>query len=75
MITPIPGSLVIPMLGVPSTLVSIDAHAVMAAVACVGASLVLAAVVMYLQRRSTPIHRPHVWDIVVERCHTVRHAA
>ena len=50
MMTPIPGSVVIPMLSVPSTLVSIDTHAVAAAAVCVGASLLLAWTVTCLQR-------------------------
>ena len=56
MTTPIPGSIVIPMLGVPGTLASIDAHAVAAAAACVGASLVLALfarAVLHLQDHGT----------------------
>jgi hypothetical protein len=58
---PVPGSAMIPTLGVPSTLVSIDAHAVAAAAACVGASLLLAWTVTLLQRhqdRTMGTHEP-----------------
>ena len=48
----LPGSFVIPTLGGVSVLVSIEAHAVLAAFACVGTSLGLAWAVRYLQRRS-----------------------
>jgi len=48
----VPGSHLIPTFGVASTLVSVDAHAVLAAAACVGASLMLAAAAMRIQRLS-----------------------
>lgn len=52
MLFPLPGSFVIPTLGGVSVLVSIEPHAVLAALACVGASLGLAWAVRHLQRRS-----------------------
>jgi len=75
MTTPIPGSFAVPMLGVPSTLASIDASAVAAAAACVGASLLLAWAVMHLQRRPQRISSSHSWGTLAERLHLVRHAA
>jgi hypothetical protein len=72
MMTPIPGSVVIPMLGVPGTLASIDAHAVAAAAVCVGASLVLAFAVTLVQRWP---QRSHSWGTLAERLHLARHAA
>ena len=75
MMTPIPGSFAVPMLGVPSTLASIDTHAVAAAALCVGASLLLASVVMYLERRPRRTSRAHSWGMLAERSHLLRHAA
>lgn len=72
MMTPIPGSILIPMLGVPSTLASIDTHAVLSAVVCVGASLLLAWAVTVLQRR--PQRLSSSWETLAERLHLVRHA-
>jgi hypothetical protein len=74
MMTPIPGSVVIPMLGVPSTLVSIDTHAVAAAAVCVGASLLLAWTVTCLQRRPQRTAPSHSWGTLAERLHLARHA-
>jgi hypothetical protein len=75
MMTPIPGSFAIPMLGVPSVLASIDTNAVAAAGVCVGASLLLAWTVMHLQRRpQRPSSRPS-WETFAERFHLARHAA
>ena len=62
MIFPVPGSFVIPTLGVPTPLVSLDAHAVLTALACVGMSLVVSWGVMALQRR--PTHRTRSRDVV-----------
>jgi hypothetical protein len=62
MIFPVPGSFVIPTLGVPTPLVSLDAHAVLTAIACVGMSLTVSWAVMALQRRS--VHRPRSRDVV-----------
>ena len=75
MMTPVPGSVVIPMLGVPSTLASIDTHAVLAAAVCVGASLLAAWMVTVLQRRPQRAARSRSWEILVERLHLARHAA
>jgi hypothetical protein len=72
MMTPIPGSVVIPMLGVPSVLASIDTHAVLAASACVGASLLLAWAVTVLQRR--PQRTSRSWEALAARLHLARHA-
>ena len=71
MMTPIPGSILIPMLGVPSTLASIDTHAVLSAVVCVGASLLLAWATTMLQRRPQRVSRS--WATLAERLH-LRHA-
>ena len=68
----IPGSAVVPMLGVSATLVSIDAHAVAAAAACVGASLLLAWTVMLLQRHEERTTTPRVSKAVLP---LARHAA
>jgi hypothetical protein len=57
---PIPGSTLIPTLGVPSTLMSLDLHAVAAAAVCVGASLLLAWTVTLLQQHQHRAMRPHV---------------
>ena len=62
MIFPVPGSFVIPTLGVPTPLVSLDAHAVLTALACVGMSLAVSWGVMALQRR--PAHRTRSRDVV-----------
>jgi hypothetical protein len=72
MMTPIPGSVVIPMLGVPSVLASIDTHAVLAATACVGASLLLAWAVTLFQRR--PQRTSSSWEALAARLHRPRHA-
>ena len=74
MMTPIPGSVVIPMLGVPSVLASIDTHAVFAATACVGASLLLAWAVTVLQRRSQGSPRSRSLETIAARLHLARHA-
>jgi len=74
MMTPIPGSVVIPMLGVPSTLASIDTHAVLSAVVCVGASLLLAWAVTTMQRRLQRPSRSRSWGTLAERLHLARHA-
>jgi hypothetical protein len=76
MMTPIPGSIVIPTLGVPSTLVSIGTQAVLASAVCVGASLLLAWAVTMLQRRHQPASRSRSssWETLAERLHLVRHA-
>ena len=54
----------IPMLGMSTTLASIDTYAVAAAAVCVGVSLLLAWTVMHVQRRhdhrSTPERSPVV---------------
>jgi hypothetical protein len=75
MMTPVPGSVVIPMLGVPSTLASIDVHALAAAAVCVGASLLAAWTVTVLQRRPQRAPRSRSWGTLVERLHPARHAA
>ena len=74
MMTPIPGSVVIPMLGVPSVLASIDTHAALAAVTCVGASLLLAWAVTVLQRRSQRPSRSGSWEALAARLRLARHA-
>ena len=71
MMTPIPGSILIPTLGMPSTLASIDTAA-LAAVVCVGASLLVAWAVTVLQRR--PQRTSRSWETLAERLHLVRHA-
>ena len=74
MMTPIPGSVVIPMLGMPSVLASIDTHAALAATACVGASLLLAWAVTVLQRRPQRSSRSRSWEAIATRLHLPRHA-
>ena len=76
MMTPVPGSIMIPMLGVPSTLASIDTHAVAAAAVCVGASLLLAWAVTLLQRRPPQrVPGSRSWEGLAARLHLARHAA
>ncbi|HWP66033.1 MAG TPA: hypothetical protein VNO26_08990 [Candidatus Limnocylindria bacterium] len=62
------------MLEAPSTLVSIDAQALAAAAVCVGASLLLASVAAFLQRRPQLAWRPGWMETLAERVHLVRHA-
>jgi membrane protein DedA with SNARE-associated domain len=75
MMIPVPGSVVIPMLGVPSTLASIDARAVAAAAVCVVVSLLAAWTVIMLQRRPGRAARSRSWGTLAERLHLARHAA
>jgi len=75
MMIPVPGSVVIPMLGVPSTLASIDTRAVAAAAVCVVVSLLAAWTVIMLQRRPGRAARTRSWGALAERLHLARHAA